>query len=316
MTVSYSQYASWSPELQARYRKRYGSAPRPVASTNPPGQTFKPWTPWSSSPPSGTYDPSLDAAAAAANRGYGDLQSDVTTQNQRDTVDYGLSRDELIRQGMQTEADRQLAYSREGQDYGQTVSREGEKYDRNIAMLKRAYAVKGNAQGQQANAYGVLSGGALLQAASKRAANQALDQQPIDTNHTRTLADAETAHTRYQADSATQQQRTSDATQLALGKLALQMAPPDASNPLGGRSFQDRTTQLTRGGRENTQFGIDTEAQKAFQAGGMGWDPGTRPRGEYVDASGKPYQVKVVGPIKYRIDPSGHVISSVRRKRR
>lgn len=260
-----------------------------------PNLGFKPWEPWSSSPPSGTYDPSLDAAAGAAGRGYQDLQSDVARQGQRDTVDYGLQREGLIKSGMQAEQDRQLGFAREGSDYS-----------RNVAMLQRAFQVKGNVQKQQASSYGVLHGGALLQSASKRAANEALARQPLDTSHAR-----------FQTDSAEQQNRINDGTQTSLGRLALLMAPPDAGNPLGGRSFQDRTTQVTRAGRENTQFGIDTEAQKAFQAGGVGWDPGTRPRGEFAGgASGGPERVQVVGGIRYRIDPQGHVISSSRRKRR
>lgn len=293
MTVSYSRYASWSPELQARYRNRYGSAPKPVASTNPPNPSFKAWDPWSSSPPSGTFDPSLDAAAGAANRGYQDLTADSGTQDLRDTVDYGLQREDITRS-----RDQQLA------DLNQGLSRGTEDYNRNVAMLTRAYQVKGNVQKQQENAYGVLAGGAALQAARKRAANEATDRQPLDTSLSR-----------LQQDTSTGVERTNTAADTALGKLALMMAPPDAANPLGGRSFQDRATALTRGGRENAQFGIDTEAQKSFQAAGTGWDPGTRPRGQFVSPDGKPYEVKVVGNIKYRVDPQGHVLSKQLRPR-
>lgn len=294
MAATYAQYASWHPAMQARYRRRYGSAPHaPVASTNPPGDpTVKPWSPWSSSPPTGTYDPALDAAVGAAGRGLGDLQSDVEKQNQRDTVDYGLQREDITRSRDQQLSDLNLGLTRGGEDYG-----------RNVALLDRAYRSTANRQQQQMNAYGVLSGGAALQAAQKRAANEAIDRQPLDTGFSR-----------LQADTATGVKRTTDNADLALGKLALMMAPPDAQNPMGGRSFQDRTTHLTRAERENSQFGIDTEAQKAFQAAGTGWDPGTRPRGEFVGPNG-PYRVLVRGNYKYRYDPAGHVFAKVLRSR-
>jgi hypothetical protein len=273
-------------------------AKNPSLPETPPGgynaNLFKPWSPWNSSPPAGTYDPALDAAKGAAGRGYGDLQQDVGRDNLRDTVDYGLGREDIIRQGMQSEQDRQTAFAREGEDY-----------NRNVALLSRAFKLKGNVQSQQANQYGVLRGGTLLQAARKRAENEALQRQPMDT-----------AHSRFQADSATQQQRLSEGANTALGRLALMMAPPDASNPMGGRSFQDRTTTLTRAGRENTQFGIDTEAQKGFQAAGTGWDPGVRPKGEYVSPTKGPWRIRDVGGIRYRVDPSGRVLSTTKRPRR
>jgi hypothetical protein len=209
-------------------------------------------------------------------------------------VDYGLQREDIIRQGFQNEQDRQLGYAREGEDYG-----------RNVAMLERAYKIRGGQQRERANQYGVLNGGAALQGARKRAENMALERQPMDT-----------AHSRFQTDSATQQQRVNDTTQRSLGQLALMLAPPDASNPMGGRAFQDRTTQLTRAGRENTQFGIDTEAQKAFQAAGTGWDPGTRPAGEFVSPSKGPWRIRDVGGIRYRVGPTGKVLSTKRLRRR
>jgi hypothetical protein len=69
---------------------------------------------------------------------------------------------------------------------------------------------------------------------------------------------------------------------LQLGRLALDYAPPDATNPLGGRRFQDRATQLTRAQREDTAFGLDTGAEKMFQATQSGWippEPPKKPRG-------------------------------------
>jgi hypothetical protein len=123
-------------------------------------------------------------------------------------------------------------------------------------VLQRGYQTLASQQRQQFQAHGLAYGGASLQAAAKRQANEAFDQQPID------LARA----------------RLGEDTGLQLGKLALDMAPPDASNPLGGRRFQDRNTTLTRAKREDASFGLDTAAEKVFQATQSGWVPPTPPR--------------------------------------
>lgn len=289
---------TWTPDA---LRKFYAAARanNPALPATPPGGMqpnlgFKPWTPWSSSPPSGTYDPALDAAKGAAGRGLQDLQSDVDRQNTRDTVDYGLQRDDITRG-----RDRNLA------DLGTQLTQGTEDYDRNVQMLQRAYRTKAGVQGEEANSYGVLRGGAMLQAAQKRAANEAVDRQPLDTGFSR-----------FKAQNAEAVKRTGEDSDTALGRLALMMAPPDAANPLGGRSFQDRTTTLTRAERENTQFGIDTEAQKGFQAAGTGWDPGTRPAGEFVSPTKGPWQIRDIGGIRYRVGPDGHVLSTKRLRRR
>jgi hypothetical protein len=75
-------------------------------------------------------------------------------------------------------------------------------------------------------------------------------------------------------------------TNYQLGQLALDYSPPDANNPLGGRRFQDRTTQLTQAQREQAFFGQDVNAMKAFQASGSGWDPPQRPANEFVSRRG------------------------------
>lgn len=280
---------TWTPAQLAALRAaalKAGTPASKLAPTNLPNLGFGAWPAWSPSPPSGTYDPALDAAKEAAGRGLQDLQSDTLRSGTRDTVDYGLGREDILRSGARQTADLQTASTREAQNY-----------DRNVGLLKRSYEIKGNNQAQQANAYGVLRGGALLQAANKRAANEAIDRQPLDTGHSQ-----------FQADNAQSLSRLGEDTNLSLGKLALMMAPPDAQNPLGGRSFQDRATTLTRGERENTQFGLDTEAQKAFQAAGTGWDPGTRPSYQHLGPTG-PYRFKTVAGIRYRVDPTGKVIA-------
>jgi hypothetical protein len=67
-------------------------------------------------------------------------------------------------------------------------------------MLTRQYGQLGRNQLQGANQAGVIRGGALLQSAAKRAENQAIDRQPLDTNFQRFLADNAQQAQRTQQD--------------------------------------------------------------------------------------------------------------------
>jgi hypothetical protein len=207
-------------------------------------------------PPTGSFDPALDAQRRAAGRGLRDTITDTNTANLRDTVDYGLGRDEIARS--QTRGLEDLTTGRD-QRLGDV--------DRGLAVLHRGYQTLASQQRQEFQAHGLGYGGAALQAAAKRQANEAFDQQPLDV-----------ARTRIGEDFARQSGRLGEDTSLAYGKLALDLAPPDASNPLGGRRFQDRTTALTRARREDTSFGLDTAAEKMFQATQSGWVPPRPPR--------------------------------------
>jgi hypothetical protein len=207
-------------------------------------------------PPTGSFDPALDAQRRAASRGLGDTVADVGTANVRDTVDYGLNRDDILRAQGRGLAD--LTTSRD-RGYGDV--------DRQVAALHRGFQTLATRQAEQFNAAGVGAGGAALQAAAKRQANEAFDRQPLDT-----------ARQRIGEDFARGSGRLNEDTGLQLGRLALDYAPPDATNPLGGRRFQDRTTQVTRAQREDTAFGLDTGAEKIFQATQSGWVPPEPPK--------------------------------------
>lgn len=265
-------------------------------------------------PPPGWYDPGLDAQAAAANRGVLDLGQDVQTGNLRDTVDYGLGRDSILRgqtRGLEdlgsqrsqldtgygrNVADVNQGFDRGSQDLGTARTRAEQDYQRNVGELTRRYGQLGTSQRQQQGRAGVMRGGAMLQAAAKRDANQAYDQQPLDTGYqrfgqdnaqslSRLTENRDTSLGRLGQDHQTgigmldrATGRLNEDTSLGLGDLALKMAPPDASNPFGGRSFQDRTTTLTRGQRENQFFGQDVGAARFYQAAGAGWTPPPDPR--------------------------------------
>lgn len=287
---------------------------------------YDPWTPWTPPlPPAGSYDPALDSQQYAAQRGLLDLSQNIGTANTRGIVDYGLNRDDILRgqtRGNQ-DLDAQQAlldrgYGRNIQDLQTSHTRGRQDYDRSIQMLQRSYQQLGNRQAQQMRASGVAAGGAALQAAAKRAQNQAIDRQPLDTNYNRFVHDNTLSQTRAGEDHQTgldqiglQRSRLGEDTQLGLGRLALQSAPPDASNPFGGRDFQDRTTQLVQAQRENSAFGLDVNAQRYYQAAGAGWQPpqagqpGGQPSNEFRDASGNPYRIAIQGNQAVAYNPAG-----------
>jgi hypothetical protein len=188
-------------------------------------RTFTPYRP--PTPPAGSYDPSLDAQLAAARRGLSDLQGQIGTQQARDVTDYAAQQEALGQQAGYNRED--LSAAPGSRDFAGARSRT-EDYNRNVAMLTRQYGQLGRNQLQGANQAGVIRGGALLQSAAKRAENQAIDRQPLDTNYQRFLAD-NTQHSADAEDYATQ----AAGSRTRLGRLALDYAPPDANNPLGGR---------------------------------------------------------------------------------
>jgi hypothetical protein len=236
---------------------------------------FKPFTTWGT-PPRDRYDPALDATVAAGERGLGDFVTDAGTGNRRDLEDYGFGKGDLERTQQ-----RGLA------DIGTQRGYATEDHSRAIQMLQRSYQQLGSQQGQQARVMGVSGGGALLQAARKRAENQAIDQQPIDTGFNRQIAGLDTQQGRLNEDTATGIARLGVTTQ---------------------RGIEDRNTGVTRVGREQVFLGSDTDRAKVAQATASGWDPGARPSNEFGGAT--PHKVIVRGNTAYIVDPSGKVIST------
>lgn len=202
-------------------------------------------------PPPGAYDPALDAAYDSAARGFRYGVEDTATADLRGTNDYGFNRDQIVRQRDQTLADMLTAHTREGQDYSA-----------NTANLARSYQQLGNSQREGAQASGVAAGGALAQALAKRTANQAIDQAPIDTGHQR-------AQENYDVGV----KRTNEGADLDLGRLAVLAAPGSDENPAGGRDWQDRHQTLARQGEELSNFGLDTNASRWYQATAAGYSP-------------------------------------------
>lgn len=306
---------------------------------------FKSWTPWQvPQAPAGSYDPTIDAQQGAVGRGLADQVYDFNTGQARNLTDYGVGQSQiqqgfdrgtqdlgLQRQAGQTSYDRALAdlglsSNRLTQDYETNTGRVGEDYRTNVAALTRNYGQLADSQRQAGAKAGVLRGGALLQAAAKRATNQGIQQQGIDTGFQRTSQDLKssldrgtqdigTQRSRLGEDWTTQQsaldlagQRLGQDTAFQRGQLDLSLAPTSADNPYGGRASQDAITGLTRAQREASAFGLDASTQRYTQAAAAGWQPSGAPKNEHGLGAAATRTVQR-GGYTYVIDQSGRTLS-------
>lgn len=340
--------------MAKKKKNTFDSSGSPVVVGSSPQKTttskFGTFTPYSPPPlPSGSYDPAIDAQLGAAQRGLGDLVGDYNVNQSRAGVDYGLQQSQLVQQrdrgyqdiassynrGLQDyrtslsrgNEDNQRTYDYGTADYNTQLSRGGEDYNRSVGLLQRSYQQLQNRQAQSISAAG-LRGGASLQAAAKRAANEAIDRQPLDTgwqrqqqdigtgksrlldayntNWSRMQQDYSTGTGRLGEDFNTNNLRLSQDSDYQIGSLGLQYQ----------RSTDDAATQLLRAQREAGQFGVDTEAEKAFAAGLSGYvapgrgDKGGIPQNEHVDANGNHYQTFDQGGVRYYVRPDGSVIKT------
>lgn len=210
----------------------------------PAGTTASPYSPDQGglkalTPPPGYYDPALDSQERAGGRGLAQLLGDLQTQGERGQTSHGWSLADLLRG--KTRGDEDIATSR---------GREGEDYGTAIQNLTRNFRRLGETQTQSAVAAGVEGGSALDRSAAQRAENQAIERAPIDTGHTRSLADLMRSQTRLGEDYNTGVER---------------------ENQQYGWGVSDRASQGQRATDENTFFGQDVNAQRLFQSGQAGW---------------------------------------------
>lgn len=262
-----------------------------------PLRAYSPFTP--GPPPPGSYDPALDQQLAASQRGLGDLQDDTAIQTQRLGEDY-QNRLNGIQQG--------LGDTRT--DLGTAATREGENYGAQTAALGRSYASLGVTQHEATNRLGVLEGGTALQSAAKRAANQGIQQQGLDTTHARSVEDNAQALLRANRNAYEQ-----------TGALNIDYANPLAADgtpgslATGGRAYQDLGRTLSRAEREGAQYGVDTAQTKSAEAAQQGYNPlAGKPSNEFVDpVTGASHKIVFANGYRYSVDPSGHVLSKTRR---
>lgn len=211
--MGYVRVGSNTLASQAAQRRLGGYVP-------PPGGTGA-WTPQTPIIPSAAYNPTLDIELAAGKRGLGNTLEDLLTAGSRGDAGYALSTGEVERQrGEQTS-----------------------EHTRALAALAQQYQRLGGRQTEQANAAGVSRGGALLQAAMKRKANEGKAREPLDINYQNAIA--------------------GDNRSLARLALAHQ------------QEGEDHATAGARAEREQGQFGIDTRTVEAREATNNGYlDPG------------------------------------------
>jgi hypothetical protein len=129
-------------------------------------------------PPTGSYDPALDAQLRASERGLGDVRMDTATANTRALNDWTSAK----------------------QGLDQDLHRGRQDLDWQVKLLDRSYQQLARRQGEGARAAGVLSGGIALQAAAKRAENLAIDRAPIEVNRSRLKEDWGTATSQLKTD--------------------------------------------------------------------------------------------------------------------
>jgi hypothetical protein len=230
----------------------FDSKGRPVAA---PGS----FTPFKAptSPPPGTYDPALDSELRASGRGLEDLLADYDTGVVRREDDFQLGLGNLGRQRDEGLAD--------------LLRTRGE--------IDLSYGRLGGRQAEAAAVQGLSRGGALVQAARKRAENKKFDLVPVETAET----------------------RTREGYDRGVGELSKEYS----------RANTDASTGRTRAQREHGQFELDVGESRFFQAAQGGYVAPTRPANERT-VGGRTVRVlgrkKPVGERRYRL-PSGRALS-------
>lgn len=257
-----------------RSRKPAPKAPpkRPKGKYTAPGKVVRA----NLKPPAGSYDPSLDAARRASTRGLGDLIDDTSQGNEWSASDFVQTQQDIQRQKGELNQDVgtqrsgvELGYQRNLADLLRQRQYTTQDYQAGITNLNRTFGQLANTQGQAGNQRG-LAGGFAAQAARKRAANQAIERAPMDTNFQRALNQSNVSQHRLGQDRGTS---LADLTRQQTRGLA---GLDRQGGQVGRQYLRDaitRSNTLTRAGREDTAFGLDTNLQKVYQATQANWDP-------------------------------------------
>jgi hypothetical protein len=139
-------------------------------------------------PPSGTYDPGLDASRRASARGLGDLTMDLERDEERASSAFTLGGD------------------RRSADFGTGMGRLDDDRAFESAGIARGFQRLGSAQSEQAAAMlgsSASAGGAMAESAAKRAANEGLQQGRLSSIFSRARADMSRDNDRAGEDAGT-----------------------------------------------------------------------------------------------------------------
>ena len=251
-------------------------------------------------PPPGTYDPQLDSQLRASDRGIDAFRQDTRRAGVRAVEDYKIAQEDAAiartrgrrdlgtalkstwEDYMTAGGDIGREYDRSMFDVGTQRTRTNEDYGRAVQTQERNYGILGSRQGQAAQAAGVAGGGALAQAAAKRAGNMAFERQDMDTSLGRTLKDLDLSETRLgeNRDRSLSGLNTSTTRALEANQTQGRRLEQDFNRLLGpqgspqsGRLYQqwnrgveDRQRALERAERENREFGLDVGNTMYYQA--------------------------------------------------
>lgn len=210
-------------------------------------------------PPTGTYDPSIDAQQRGVQRGFQDVQTDAGRQRLELGTDTTFAQRAIDLQAARSLSDLLRARERGGQDFAA-----------GNAARERGFARVAQSQTSAAQRRGVLRGGTLAAALAARNAEKQRQQ-----------AEAQQTFERFLADNSQARGRVAEDQGVAAGRLGVMSQRQGAAI--------DTTEQ--RAGRESVNFGLDANAQRWFQAGQMGVQAPQRPANEFVSAHGVPYRV-------------------------
>jgi hypothetical protein len=230
-------------------------------------------------PPAGSYDPNLDVQERAAKRGYRYTTEDLTRGSEREATDFGLGQENLGRQ----RGDVQRQYGENLSDLLKARARGSEDYQSNLQTIARNFSQLGNQQAQRGREAG-LEGGYALQAARKRAANEAITRAPVDTGYKRFSADSTLDETRLgQA-----QQRSFDEIDRSGGQLAESLPPRPGGLKRHRRARRDRASELCAGHRRRPPGPVPRAAAVTAPRAPAGSRPGCATRGSARSASSRP----------------------------
>jgi hypothetical protein len=259
----YNRASGRMETAQAMRAYRPGAAPRapvkaigtPLRVKSPaPKPAAAPAAPWAPPPwpPTGAFNPQRELEVGEAKRGLEQQELEGNTTRTRYGSAYATDMSEYDRQGReQTDA-----------------------YNKGLALLAESYQRLGTRQTEAANKAGLLQGGALLQSAATRGANEAKERQK-----------------RTEANTLAQEK-----LDRARGKMIEELGPPDVTNPAGGTKWQDLSTKLANLASNFTFYQQGQQALAGQEAAfNKGWEGYAPPKPPAAKPAPKPPPPKAPG---------------------
>ena len=221
-------------------------------------------------PPDFTYDPSIEAQRREAQRGLEDTEADTKTKTHFAQTDLKTALRDLhvkAKRGRQdinrsaNRAQRKLGYQET--DANTRAGRANEDFNRSLSNIARGFGQLGHRQAEQANAAGVLDRGTMTAAATARAGNQAVAEEPIHIAQQRTGEDLLTTLKRI----GTGRQETEADQNRSLARLAqdVKHERQGAKRETSRKEF-GYTREEERARREGQYKNVDLIAQEIYAA--------------------------------------------------